>query len=81
MNFQDQLWSKNVLGEDTPDKLHQTTLFLIGIHCSLIAGAKHYDLRHDCKDKPSQLTFQKNSKGQRCVVYTEDMVTKTNDGA
>ena len=31
-------------------------------------------------DKPSQLQFKKNSKGQRCLVYSEDTVTKANDG-
>ena len=31
-------------------------------------------------DKPSQLQFKRNSKGQKYLVYTEDMVTKANDG-
>ena len=31
-------------------------------------------------DKMSQLQFQQNSKGQKCLVYTEDTVTKANDG-
>ena len=79
-SFQDELWSKNILGEDSPDKLRQTVLFLIGIHCGLHAGDEHYELRRDTPEKSSQFSFQKNSKGQRCVVYTEDTTTKTNDG-
>ena len=31
-------------------------------------------------NKPSQLQFKRNSKGQKCLVYTEDTVTKANDG-
>ena len=30
--------------------------------------------------KDSQLQFKYNTKGQKCLVYTEDMVTKANDG-
>ena len=78
--YENELWNKSILGEDTPDKLRQTILFLIGIHCGLRAGDEHYDLRRDGLDKMSQFTFQRNSLGQRCVVYTEDTITKTNDG-
>ena len=28
----------------------------------------------------SQLQFERNSRGERCVVYREDYVTKTHDG-
>ena len=70
----------NVLGEDTPDKLRKTIFFLIGIHCGLCAGDEHYDLHKDGPSKKSQLTFERNSKVQHCVVYTEDSTTKTNDG-
>ena len=29
---------------------------------------------------PSQLSFKRNQKGVRCLVYTEDNSTKTHDG-
>ena len=80
VEYENELWRQNVLGEDTPDKLRQTVLFMVGIHCGLRAGDEHYDLRRDAPGKNSQFSFQRNSKGQRCVVYTEDTVTKTNDG-
>ena len=79
LSYEDTLWSKGILGEHNPEILRNTVLFLIGIHCSLRAGDEHYDLRRDTK-KPGQFSFERNEKGQRCIVYHEDTVTKTNDG-
>ena len=39
------LWSSGILGEDTPDKLRNTVLFLIGINVLLRAVDEHYNLR------------------------------------
>ena len=78
--FENELWSKNILGEDTPDKLRDTVLFLIGINCGLRAGDEHYDLRRESPTLSSQFTFQRNDDGKYCVVYKEVTVTKTNDG-
>ena len=47
LQYERDLWSKNILGEDTPDKLHNTVLFLLGINVGLRAGDEHYDLRRD----------------------------------
>ena len=80
MNHENQIWAMGVLGEDSPVKLHNTVLFLLGINLGLRAGNEHYDLRRDSKSKPSQLTFERSSDGQCCLVYREDSVTKTNDG-
>ena len=55
-------------------------LFLVGINCGLRAGDEHHDLRRDAPGKPSQFSFQRSENGDRCVVYTEDTVTNTNDG-
>ena len=54
--FENELWNKKVLGEDTPDKLGSTVLFLIGINCGLRAGDEHYDLRRDGPTKASQFS-------------------------
>ena len=78
--FQSKLWESNVLGEDTPDKLLDTVLFLIGINCGLRAGDEHYDLRRDTPTLKGQFVFKRNDDGKRCVVYYEDTVMKTNDG-
>ena len=44
------------------------------------AGDEHYELHRDGPNKKSQLSFQTNQKGQRCVIYQEDTITKTYDG-
>ena len=79
-DYENELWENGSLGEHNPDILRSTVMFLIGIHCILRAGDEHYYLRRDMPNQPSQLQLKKNSKGQRCLVYTEDTVTKANDG-
>ena len=74
------LWNRGFLGEDTPDKLCDTALFLIGINVYLRAIEEHYYLRRPTPDKPSQISFERNSSGVRCLVYREDTITKTHDG-
>ena len=44
---ENRLWHSGVLGEDNPDILRRTVLFLIGINVGLRAGDEHYNLRHD----------------------------------
>ena len=78
--FENKLWDKGILGEDCPDRLRNTVLFLLGVNLALRAGDEHYNLRRDAPGLPSQLSFERNSKGQRCLVYREDSVTKTNSG-
>ena len=69
-----------LLGEHNTEILHNTVLFLIRINCSLWAGDEHYDLSQESKLKPSQISFEHNAKGEHCLVYREDTVTKMNDG-
>ena len=45
--FESEMWSKGVLGEDCPDRLRDTVLFLIGTHCTLQASDEYYYLHHD----------------------------------
>ena len=80
LDFENALWDQNILGEDTPDKLRSTVLFIIGVNCALRAGDEHYALRRPGGCMESQLTFECNSLGIRCLVYREDNVTKTNRG-
>ena len=42
LEFEEKLWSDNILGEDSPDKLCSTVLYLLGVNCALRAGDKHY---------------------------------------
>ena len=74
------LWEKGILGEDTPDKLRDTVLFLIGINIYLRAVDEHYHLRRDMPNQRSQFSFILNPRGVGCIVYQEDFITKTHDG-
>ena len=51
--LENSMWQSGILGEDTPDKLRSTVLFLIGVNCGMRAGDEHYELRCDGSDKPS----------------------------
>ena len=74
------MWEKGFLGEDTPDKLRISVLFLIGINVYLSAIEEHYYLRRSSSSECSQLSFETDSNGVRCLVYREDTVSKTHDG-
>ena len=45
LEFKNKLWKDNVLGEDTPDKLRSTVLYLLGVNCALRASDEHYALQ------------------------------------
>ena len=78
--IENQLWENGLLGEDTPDKLCNTVLFLLGLNVTLRAVDEHYHLRRDMTNKSSQLQFERSPNGDKCLVYREDFVTKTHDG-
>ena len=77
---EEKLWIMGILGEDTPDKLHNTVLFLLGMNVLLRAVEEHYYLRHLTSDGTSQISFETNDQGVKCLVYREDSCTKTHDG-
>ena len=74
------LWEHGFLGEDEPDKLYNTVLFLLGINVFLRAIEEHYNLRREMENEASQLSFENDSKGVPCLVYREDTVSITHDG-
>ena len=78
MDYENRLWKQSLLGEDTPDKLRNMVLYLLGINLALRAGDEHYALRHPGGCTLSQLSFETNTLNQKCLVYREDTVTKTN---
>ena len=80
MQVEEKLWNTNVLGENTPDKLHNTVLYLVGVNCALRAGDEHYNLHRQGGCTTLQFSFELNEMGLKCLVYTEDSVTKTNKG-
>ena len=77
---EDYMWKTGVLGEDSPDKLRDTVLFLLGMNVLLHAVEEHYNLRRGTSQQDSQLSFRRNSEGVKCLVFQEDSVTKTHDG-
>ena len=78
--LEDRFWGEGVLGEDTPEKLRDTVLFLLGLHAMLRAVDKHYHLRCEVPNEASQLQFERDYDEVKCLVYREDFVTKTHDG-
>ena len=75
-----KLWENGVLGEDNPDQLRNTVLFLLGVNMYLRAVEDHYNLCRSMPGNPSQISFEMNDKGKLCMVYREHAVTKTHDG-
>ncbi len=41
MSEEDSMWQKGVLGEDTPEKLRNTVMYLVGLTCALHGGQEH----------------------------------------
>ena len=80
LDYENTLWERNILSEDSPDRLRNTVLYLLGVNCTLRAGDEHYMLRRPGGCTTSQLSFEFNSDGDKCIVYREDNMTKTNRG-
>ncbi|XP_071105421.1 uncharacterized protein KIAA1958-like [Haliotis cracherodii] len=73
---EDLLSEKGILGEDTPQKLLDTLVYLIGINYALRAGDEHRNLR---VGPNSQFQITEDSSGVTYLKYTED-ISKTNKG-
>ena len=71
----EKLWEGGFLGVDTPCKLSDTILFLLGINFSVHAGAEHRALR--CPGFDPQVKIV-TINGQECLQYVEDLSIKTN---
>ena len=80
IDYENELWRSGVLGKDTPDRLSDTVLYILGINLALRAGNEHHELRLDSPEKPSQLSFEHHPQsGKRCLMYREDTIAKTNN--
>lgn len=70
------LWSKGILGEQTPQQLLDTVIYLLGLHFALRGGKEHRRLRR----MASQITVGiDSSTGWKYLQYRED-VSKTRGG-
>ncbi len=72
------LWENGYLGMDNPEQLVHTVLFVIGLHCTLCAGAEHHNL-HSI-GFGSQFKYILPDRGECHIIYTEDLGTKINTG-
>ncbi len=80
ISFEDEtkVWVSGALGEDSPDKLRNTVMFLIGISCALRGGDEHRCLR--CPPHDPQIVMKKDLDGMPYLIYTEDDKSKTFQG-
>ncbi len=75
---EEKMWKDGVLGEDEPDKLRDTVLYLLGISCALCGGQEHRNLC--CAPYDPQVTVCSDSNGEKYLLYCEDARTKANQG-
>ena len=78
LDSEDKLFNKGILGEDTPEKLLKTVIYMISMHCALRGGAEHCNLRRPgCN---SQFSFDCDTLGRERLIYREDPLQKTSQG-
>ena len=76
LDEEEQLWSKGVLGDSSPQQLLDTLIYLFGIHFALRGGSEHRRLRLE----NSQIVKGKDKRtGLEYLEYRED-ISKTNAG-
>ena len=78
--MENRLWESGVLGEENPEQLRNTVLFMPGMNVTLRTVDEHYNLRREMPSKVSQIQFERDPNGTKCLVYREDFVTKRHDG-
>ncbi len=90
VNEENSLWEQGVLGDDTPEKLVNTLMYLIGIHFALHGGDEHkalkvglfaqiklmYDEEQDVKYLQYQPTQLKNNQGGIKDMWHKPKVVK-----
>lgn len=61
---ENDLWEKNILGDDTPEKLSDTLLYLVGTNFALRGGQEHADLTLD------NFELSVGSNNEKKFIYT-----------
>lgn len=46
-DLEERLWTQNVLGDNTPERLLNTVVYCFGLHFALRSGQEHRKLRPD----------------------------------
>ncbi len=75
----EEIWDFGILGEESADSLCNTVMYLIGLTFALRGGKKHRALRNPHFD-PQTVVKMSDKSGMKYLVYTEDLVTKMNQG-
>ncbi len=76
---EEEMWDFGVLGEESPDCLRNTVMYLIGLTFALRGGKEHRTLRNPHFD-PQIVVKISEKTGMKYLVYTKDIVSKTNQG-
>ncbi len=79
MTDEEEMWDFGILGEENPDSLHNTVMYLIGLMFALRGGKEHRSL-HNPHFNPQIVVKVSEKSGHKYLLYTEDMVSKTNQG-
>ena len=72
------LFRKNVFGEENPQQLLDTVIYLLGLHLALHGGVEHSRLRRpgfDC-----QIIVGYDNFGRKWLTYSQQPLQKTNQG-
>ena len=71
VEVEERMWSNDILGDDTPEKLLNTLIYCLGLNLALRSGKEHRSLRPDMfqivQEKPAYLLYtesgSKNNSG------------------
>ena len=63
------LWARGFLGEDSPEKLLNTIIYLFGTNFAMYGAKKHRSIRRN----NSQITLHMDARGVRFLRYCEDI--------
>ena len=75
IELESKMFKENVLGEDTPVKLLQTMIYMLGMHLALRGGVEHTRLRRP--GFSCQINVEYDDKGRERLVYREDPCKRT----
>ncbi len=76
---EEEMWDFGILGEESPETLRNTVMYLIGLTFALCGGKEHRSLRNPYFD-PQIVIKTSEKSSHKYLLYTEDIVSKTNQG-
>ena len=65
LDLEERLWNEGALGDDNPQQLLDTLVFMFGLHFALRSGAEHRSLR------PDMLALHEPDQATSYLLYTE----------